>query len=101
MTVQFFLKTFYVTIKVHTSGNLYNKEISMLSEQDKVTIKIPRQLYGKLKHILEGSGYNSVTDFIVYVLRDLVATTRKTEDTISEVDFDEIKKRLRNLGYLE
>ncbi len=73
----------------------------MLSEQDKVTIKIPRQLYGKLKHILEGSGYNSVTDFIVYVLRDLVATTRKAEDKISEVDLDEIKKRLRNLGYLE
>ena len=73
----------------------------MLSEQDKVTIKIPRQLYGKLKHILEGSGYNSVTDFIVYVLRDLVATTRKADGKISEVEFNEIKQRLRNLGYLE
>jgi len=73
----------------------------MLSEQDKVTIKIPRQLYDKLKHILEGSGYNSVTDFIVYVLRDLVATTRKAEGKINEAEFDEIKQRLRNLGYLE
>ena len=73
----------------------------MLSEQDKVTIKIPRQLYDKLKQILEGSGYNSVTDFIVYVLRDLVATTRKAEGKINEAEFDEIKQRLRNLGYLE
>ena len=73
----------------------------MLSEQDKVTIKIPRQLYGKLKQILDGSGYNSVTDFIVYVLRDLVATTRKADGKISEVEFNEIKQRLRNLGYLE
>jgi hypothetical protein len=73
----------------------------MLSEQDKVTIKIPRQLYGKLKQILEGSGYNSVTDFIVYVLRDLVATTRKAEGKINEAEFEEIKQRLRNLGYLE
>ena len=73
----------------------------MLSEQDKVTIKIPRQLYSKLKQILDGSGYNSVTDFIVYVLRDLVASTRKPDGKITEVEFDEIKQRLRNLGYLE
>ena len=73
----------------------------MLSEQDKVTIKIPRQLYDKLKQILEGSGYNSVTDFVVYVLRDLVATTRKSDGKVSEAEFNEIKQRLRNLGYLE
>jgi hypothetical protein len=73
----------------------------MLSEQDKVTIKIPRQLYDKLKQILDGSGYNSVTDFIVYVLRDLVASSRKPAGKIGEVEFDEIKQRLRNLGYLE
>lgn len=73
----------------------------MLSEQDKVTIKIPRQLYDKLRQILEGSGYNSVTDFVVYVLRDLVASTRKAEGKVTETEFDEIKQRLRNLGYLE
>ena len=73
----------------------------MLSDQDKVTIKVPRQLYDKLKQILDGSGYNSVTDFVVYVLRDLVASSLRTEGTINEKEIDEIKQRLRNLGYLE
>ena len=38
----------------------------------KTTIKIPTPLYHKIALLIEGSGYNSVTDFIVYVLRDLV-----------------------------
>jgi len=73
----------------------------MLGDQEKVTIKIPRPLYNKLKIILEGSGYNSVTDFVVYVLRDLVASSKPPEESMSKSDLDAIKQRLRNLGYLE
>ena len=41
----------------------------------KVTIKIPRILYNKLSTIVSDSGFNSVTDFIIYVLRDLLSTS--------------------------
>lgn len=73
---------------------------------DKVTIKIPRPLYEKLSKIVEGSGYSSVTEFVVYVLRDLVGsdTIAKKDDDVTELTEEEIKairKRLRNLGYLE
>jgi len=72
----------------------------MAKEKDKVTIKIPRPLYKKLQAIIEGSGYNSVTDFIVFVLRDLIASSRTSESGWDEKDLQEIKKRLKNLGYL-
>jgi len=65
----------------------------------KVTIKIPRPLYKKLQLIIEGSGYNSVTDFIVFVLRDLVASSSLAEQS-SEGELEKIKQRLKNLGYL-
>ena len=73
---------------------------------DKVTLKIPRTLYEKLQKIIEGTGYSSVTEFVVYVLRDLVSSDDfiKRHDEISELTEEEIKaikKRLRNLGYLE
>lgn len=73
---------------------------------DKVTIKIPRTLYEKLQKIIEDTGYSSVTEFVVYVLRDLVSSDNfvKRQDEISELTEEEIKairKRLRNLGYLE
>lgn len=73
----------------------------MPAERDKVTIKIPRPLYEKLLVILEGSGYNSVTDFVVYVLRDLVASSVRSEKKVTEKELEEIKQRLKNLGYLE
>ena len=38
-----------------------------------VTLKIPRPLYERLAQVIEGTGFRSVTEFCVYVLRDLVA----------------------------
>jgi Arc/MetJ-type ribon-helix-helix transcriptional regulator len=71
-----------------------------MKEKDKVTIKIPRPLYEKLKRVIDDSGYNSVTDFVVYVLRDLVATSMRTDEKLKEKDIEEIKRRLKDLGYL-
>lgn len=56
---------------------------------DKATIKIPRQLYNKLHLIVDQTGFDSVTDFVVYCMRDIV--TSKEEG--------DIKERLRQLGY--
>jgi Arc/MetJ-type ribon-helix-helix transcriptional regulator len=76
-------------------------------EDSKVTIKIPGRLYNRIAKIVAGSGFNSVRDFIVYVLRDLVSTTdetdasRKLEDaSLSKDEIDAIRKRLKSLGYL-
>ena len=73
----------------------------MGSSSDKVTIKIPRPLYDKLSQIIEGAGYNSVTDFVVYVLRDIASTPALSEtEPYSEAELIKVKERLRSLGYL-
>ena len=59
-------------------------------ESDKVTIKIPRPLYKKLQGIVSDTGFDSVTDFIVFCLRDIVTAKKNDEG---------VKERLRNLGY--
>ena len=66
----------------------------------KVTIKIPRPLYNNLKFLIEDSGFNSVNDFIVYILRDIASNTKiDSEDQLSKEEIETIKERLRNLGY--
>ncbi|MBP1696423.1 MAG: hypothetical protein H6Q41_1611 [Deltaproteobacteria bacterium] len=73
----------------------------MKSEKDKVTIKIPRPLYQNLSQIIEGSGFNSVTEFIVYILRDLVSSrSMRKEPSLSKNEIEMVKKRLKSLGYL-
>jgi hypothetical protein len=73
--------------------------------ESKVTIKIPRPLYQHLSHIVTGSGFNSVTDFIVFVLRDLVSAKEKAAlpgsaaAALSPQEIEAIRARLKSLGY--
>jgi Arc/MetJ-type ribon-helix-helix transcriptional regulator len=86
-----------------------------MADKSDVTIKIPRQLYEKLQVVIGGTGFHSVTEFIVYVLRDLISTEAassvkpqqvnpppptpsEAELTVEEIRL--IRKRLQDLGYL-
>lgn len=87
-----------------------------MSKQEQVTLKIPRPLYDQLKQVISGSGFHSVTEFAVYVLRDLVShhgtsgkgpvapgqtTAAEVEvDPLSPEEIEAIRKRLTSLGYL-
>jgi len=52
---------------------------------DKVTIKIPRELYKKLREMIEGTGFSSVTEFIVFVMRSLASSGKlKEEDKLTD-----------------
>ncbi len=73
----------------------------MKSGRDKVTIKIPRPLYDNLGKIIEGSGFSSATEFIVYVLRDLIASKSvEKEPRLSREEIEAIRRRLKSLNYL-
>jgi hypothetical protein len=82
-----------------------------------VTLKIPRPLYEQLKQVIQGSGFHSVTEFAVYVLRDLVSHRGRLErefphgppspqqtgeevEPLSPDEIDAIRRRLESLGYL-
>jgi Arc/MetJ-type ribon-helix-helix transcriptional regulator len=72
-----------------------------VTNEDKVTIKIPRRLYNHLRNIIEDSGFNSVTDFIVYVMRDIASTGRMgAGDELTREEIEQVRRRLKNLGYL-
>ena len=74
----------------------------------RVTIKIPRSIYERIKLIIENSSFSSSTDFIVYVLRDLVSAKglkgQRDEvgerDELSREEIEAIRQRLTSLGYL-
>lgn len=67
--------------------------------KDKVTLKIPRPLYDRLTEIINESGFSSVNEFVVYVLRDLVSLGIDENREMSKEEMETIKKRLKNLGY--
>jgi len=69
--------------------------------ESKVTVKIPRPLYRKIQQVVDGSGFNSPTDFIVYVLRDLMGEADASHQAeFNQDELDDVKRKLKNLGYL-
>jgi Arc/MetJ-type ribon-helix-helix transcriptional regulator len=75
----------------------------MKDPNQKVTVKIPRPIYRKIQLLIEDSGFNSPTDFIVFVLRDLLGERESQERTgeFSPEELQAVKRKLRNLGYLD
>jgi len=70
--------------------------------ESKVTLKIPRELYHRLGKMIEGTGFSSVTEFIVFVMRTLASSGElKGEDRLTADEVTAIRERLRRLGYLK
>lgn len=82
-----------------------------MKPSDLVTLKIPRPLYQRLQKVIAGTGFRSVTEFSVYVLRDLASSHEmKVEPppmpgspatALTEREVEMIRKRLKSLGYIE
>jgi hypothetical protein len=67
----------------------------------KVTIKIPHELYDNLSAMIADTGFSSVTEFIVFVMRTLALSGKVgEEDKLTDTEIKAIKERLRRLGYL-
>jgi len=79
-----------------------------MTKDPKVTLKIPRPLYERIQQVIEDSGFSSPTDFIVFVMRDLVgdrALERAhpeagVKTTTTNDELADIRRKLENLGYL-
>jgi len=64
------------------------------------TITIPQPLADKVKEVIDGTGFSSVSSFVTYVLRQIMSEA-KSPEPFGKEDEDAVKNRLRALGYLE
>jgi len=55
-----------------------------------VNIPIPKPLYDRLASCLEGSGYRSATEYIIYLIRK----------SLPDLESKDAERRLKALGYM-
>jgi hypothetical protein len=60
-------------------------------KRDYVTLSVPKELYGKAERAIEGTGFRSVTEYVVFLLRE--SLLMKAGESVRE--------RLRALGYID
>ena len=66
------------------------------------TVSIPRPLFKKVQERIKGTGFTSVSSYVTYVLREIVAEEgEEAEEAFSKEDEERVKARLRALGYID
>ena len=68
--------------------------------KDKVPLYIPKLLYDKIRKRVEESGgeFQSVEEYVEFVLTEIIK--EEPEEVYTPEEEEEIKRRLRSLGYL-
>ena len=74
----------------------------MSSEQERTAVYISAELYGKIAERVEATGFGSVEEYITFVLEEVLKDGDEEEKVaFSKEEEEEVKKRLRALGYLD
>ncbi len=69
---------------------------------DNVNVGIPKKLYDKIEKKLEGTEFSSVSDYVAFVLTELmVAEGEASGAGMSAQNDKKVKDRLKSLGYMD
>jgi len=61
------------------------------ARRDYVTLSIPRELYEKAENVIKGTGFRSVTEYAIFVLRESLLLKAG----------ESVRDRLKALGYID
>ncbi len=66
------------------------------------TISLPIPLISKIKKKIEGTGMNSVSAYVAFILRQILSSedSSQTKELFTKQEEDEVRKRLKGLGYI-
>jgi Arc/MetJ-type ribon-helix-helix transcriptional regulator len=74
----------------------------MSEEENKyTTISIPAPLAEKVKKRIKGTGFNSLSSYVTFILREIMSGKGEPEQAFSKEDEENIRNRLKSLGYLD
>lgn len=70
--------------------------------KEKINIEISKELFDTIsKRITESSDeFSTVSDYVEYVLRELVMEKESSSSPYSKEEEEEIKNKLKTLGYI-
>lgn len=76
-----------------------------MSDAKYTTVSIPTPLAENIKRRIEGTGFNSISSYVTYVLRQVLSSLdeeeTKSKEVMTKEDEEEVKRRLKALGYID
>jgi Arc/MetJ-type ribon-helix-helix transcriptional regulator len=71
----------------------------MKEKGEKKTVFLPAELYSKVEGKVKATDFGSVDEYVEFVLQEVVKEEEE-ERAFTEEEEKEVKKRLKDLGYL-
>jgi Arc/MetJ-type ribon-helix-helix transcriptional regulator len=68
---------------------------------EKKAVFLPAELYGKVEERVTATDFGSVDEYVEFVLEEVVKGEEEEEKAFSEEEEKEVKKRLKDLGYMD
>ena len=72
----------------------------MSKEQDSKAVYVSADIYQKIQERVEATGFGSVDEYVAFVMEEVLKDEGE-EEVFSKEEEEEVKKRLRALGYLD
>jgi len=72
----------------------------MKEKEERKAVSLPAELYGKVEERVKATDFGSVDEYVEFVLEEVVKDEEE-ERAFSEEEEKEVKKRLKDLGYLD
>ena len=69
--------------------------------EEKKNVPIPAKLYDAIDQRVQETEFNSVEEYVTFVLEEVLKDDDEEEIAFTPEDEEEVKKRLRALGYLD
>ena len=73
----------------------------MGNEQESKGVFLSSELYNKIEERVRETGFGSVDEYVTFVLEEVLKEEGEGEAAFSKEEEEEVKKRLRALGYLD
>jgi Arc/MetJ-type ribon-helix-helix transcriptional regulator len=75
--------------------------MSLSGEKKFTTVSIPTPLFRKVEERIKGTGFTSVSSYVTYVLREIIAEEKDQAEPFTKEDEERIKDGLRARGYID
>jgi Arc/MetJ-type ribon-helix-helix transcriptional regulator len=70
-------------------------------DKEFTTVSIPTSLHQKIEEAIRGTEINSVSAYIVKIVRESLSKEQEAKEVFSPEDEEKVKERLKALGYID
>lgn len=70
------------------------------SDGDRAAVELPERVLSRVERRVERTDFDSASAYVTFVLEEVLASV-EADDLNDAVDEDEVRDRLRSLGYLD